>query len=61
MDRLQPLLLNYSTEGYTWNNPEVTSEKVTQAKQVLEENAPGLWENAKEIVEESVKRGFLCL
>ncbi len=59
MDRLQPLLLNYYTEGYTWQNPEVTSKKVLERNRFLEENAPELWEYAKEIIEDSVKRGFL--
>ena len=59
MDRLQPLLLNYYTEGYTWQSPEVTSKKVLERNRFLEENAPELWEYAKEIIEDSVKRGFL--
>lgn len=59
LDRLQPLLLNYSTEGYTWQNPEVTSEKVLNRNMFLEKNAPELWDYAKEIIEDSIKKGFL--
>ncbi|QNU65414.1 HD domain-containing protein [Ruminiclostridium herbifermentans] len=61
LDRLQPLLLNYHTEGYTWQNTDVTSEKVLNRNRFLEENTPELWEYAKEIIEDSVKRGFLRL
>ncbi|PYG87032.1 putative hydrolase of HD superfamily [Ruminiclostridium sufflavum DSM 19573] len=59
LDRLQPLLLNYSTEGYTWQSPEVTSEKVLNRNRFLEKNAPELWEYAKEIIEDSINKGFL--
>ncbi len=59
MDRLQPLILNYSTNGHTWQKPGVTSEKVLKRNRILEENAPELWEYAKEIIEDSIKKGYL--
>lgn len=59
MDRLQPLILNYSTNGHTWQKPGVTSEKVLKRNSILEENAPELWEYAKEIIEDSIKKGYL--
>lgn len=59
LDRLQPLILNYSTNGHTWKKPGVTSEKVLKRNGLLEENAPELWEYAKEIIEDSVRKGFL--
>lgn len=59
MDRLQPLILNYNTNGHTWKKPGVTSEKVLKRNRLLEENAPGLWEYAKEIIEDSIRKGYL--
>lgn len=59
LDRLQPLLLNYNTQGYTWQSPEVTSEKVLNRNRLLQDNAPELWDYAKEIIEDSIKKGFL--
>ncbi len=59
MDRLQPLLLNYNTNGHTWKKPGVTSEKVIKRNRLLEEHAPELWELAKEIIEASVEKGIL--
>ncbi|MGE4484193.1 MAG: HD family hydrolase [Oscillospiraceae bacterium] len=59
LDRLQPLILNYSTEGYTWKKPGVTSEKVFKRNGMLEENVPELWDYAKEIIEDSVEKGYL--
>lgn len=59
LDRIQPLILNYNTNGYTWKRPGVTSEKVLRRNEILKENAPKLWEYAKEIIEDSIKRGYL--
>lgn len=59
MDRLQPLLLNYNTEGYTWKRPGVTSEKVLKRNKILEENTPELWEFVKKLVEDSIEKGYL--
>lgn len=59
LDRLQPLLLNYYTNGHTWKKPGVTSEKVLKRNDIIRENMPELWEYVKEIIEESVRRGYL--
>lgn len=59
LDRVQPLLLNYHTNGHTWKKPRVTSEKVLQRNELLRENAPLLWEYAKEVIEDSIKKGYL--
>jgi len=59
LDRLQPLILNYNTNGHTWQKPGVTSEKVMKRNSLLEENAPELWEYAKEIIEDSIRKGYL--
>jgi putative hydrolase of HD superfamily len=59
MDRFQPLILNINTEGHTWQRPGITSEKVLKRNGLLEENTPELWEYAKEVIEESIKKGIL--
>lgn len=59
MDRMQPLILNYNTNGHTWQKPGVTSAKVLKRNELLEKNAPELWEFAKEIIEDSIKKGYL--
>jgi putative hydrolase of HD superfamily len=59
LDRLQPLLLNYHTNGHTWKKPGVTSEKVLKRNELLEKNAPVLWEYAKNIIEDSIRKGLL--
>ncbi|MEN6314735.1 MAG: HD domain-containing protein [Clostridiaceae bacterium] len=59
LDRLQPLILNYNTDGHTWKKPGVTSEKVLKRNSLLKENAPELWEYAKELIGDSIKKGIL--
>lgn len=59
LDRLQPLLLNYFTQGHTWRMPGVTSEKVYERMAPIRENTPVLWEYAVEIIEDSIAKGYL--
>ena len=59
MDRFQPLILNYNTGGHTWKKPGVTSAKVLKRNGLLEENAPELWKYMKEVVENSISKGYL--
>jgi putative hydrolases of HD superfamily len=59
LDRLQPLLLNYHTDGHTWQKPGVNQTKVLKRNEILQKNAPRLWQLAREIIEDSVKRGLL--
>jgi putative hydrolase of HD superfamily len=59
LDRLEPILLNYNTNGHTWQKPGVTSAKVFKRVSVLEKNAPELWEFAKQLIEDSIKKGYL--
>lgn len=59
LDRLQPLILNYNTNGHTWKKPGVVSSKVLKRNEPLKENTPALWEYVKEIIENSIKKGYL--
>ncbi|MBZ4647136.1 MAG: phosphohydrolase [Clostridia bacterium] len=59
LDRLQPLLHNYNTKGHTWVKHNVKSDKVLKRNQPIEEGAPVLWEYVKEIIEDSISKGYL--
>jgi putative hydrolase of HD superfamily len=61
LDRIQPLILNYNTNGHTWKKPGVTSEKVLKRNEILEKNAPNLWTYVKDTIEDSIKKGYLKL
>lgn len=59
MDRLQPFILNYHTQGFTWSKPGVTSQKVLKRNEILKELAPELWEYVLNAVNDSVNKGYL--
>lgn len=61
LDRLQPLLLNYHTQGHTWQKPGVNSSKVLERNHMLKENTPVLWDYAKQVIDDAIKQGYLKL
>jgi putative hydrolase of HD superfamily len=59
MDRLEPLLQNFSNQGGTWKTYNVGFEKVYGKKQAIENGSDALWAFAQTILNESVERGYL--
>lgn len=59
LDRLQPLILNYNTQGHTWQRAEVNRVKVLERNAPLKENMPLLWDYVNDIIEDSIERGYL--
>lgn len=59
LDRLQPLLLNYHTDGETWQRHGVTSDRVLKRARPLADCTPALWEYAQGLVRDAVERGIL--
>jgi len=59
MDRLEPLLQNFSNKGGTWKTYDVGFEKVFDKKQAIKHGASDLWDFAQTILNESVERGYL--
>lgn len=59
LDRLQPMLLNYRREGGAWREHGVTAEHVLRRNRVIADASPALWQFAKEMVMDSVSRGYL--
>lgn len=61
LDRLQPLILNYNTNGHTWRKLGVNEEKILKRNEPLKENTPELWEYVKEVIEDSIEKGYMKL
>ena len=59
IDRLQPLLHNYRTNGAAWRRHGITADQVYDKNHPIGDGAPRLWELARELVETSVQRGDL--
>lgn len=59
LDRFQPLLLNYNTDGHTWKKPGVSSEKVLKRIEPARTQAPQIWEYATNLIENAIDKGML--
>jgi putative hydrolase of HD superfamily len=59
VDRLQPLLHNFATEGAAWRQHGVVQEQVVSHNRHMAEGAPRLWEHARRLNAAAVERGYL--
>lgn len=59
IDRLQPLVNNYLTDGHTWSFPGVDSSKVYKRASKIKEALPELWGFVDHMLQDSIKRGLL--
>ena len=60
LDRFQPLLHNYETEGESWKKHGVTSGQVIKRGNHMKEGSPTLWEYAEYLIQRSVEKGYLA-
>jgi putative hydrolase of HD superfamily len=60
LDRVQPLLHNYFTEGQTWQENRIKSGQVHRRVRPVKDGAPVLWEYVTALIEDAVKKGFLA-
>lgn len=59
LDRLQPLLLNFHTQGGTWREHDIRRPQVIQRNSPMHDGAPKLWEYAEKLIQEAVEKGML--
>lgn len=59
LDRMQPLLSNYHTNGHTWVKYDVKYDKVVERMKPIEGSAPELWKYVLEVLEDSIEKGYL--
>jgi putative hydrolase of HD superfamily len=59
LDRLQPILHNYHTQGRVWQEHGVTADQVIAHNRHMAEGAPRLWEYAHGLILDAVERGYL--
>lgn len=61
LDRLMPLLHNYHTQGVSWKEHGVRSEQVFARNQSpLAKGSAGLWEYARQLIEDAIAQGYLA-
>lgn len=59
VDRLQPLLSNYYTEGKAWKKNKVRKHQVLNRICSITDISPKIWKYALDLVENSVRKGIL--
>jgi putative hydrolase of HD superfamily len=59
LDRLQPMLHNYVTNGGAWREHGVTADRVLRRNRIIKDGAPALWEYARSMIADAVRQGFL--
>lgn len=60
VDRLQPLLHNYLTEGKAWRQHGVTADRVRTVNARIGEGSAALWEQARRLIDDAVAKGYLA-
>jgi putative hydrolase of HD superfamily len=59
LDRLQPLLHNYNTNGLMWKKNGIRSDQVLSRNRPIKDGAPTLWDYAVGLIDDAVGKGFL--
>ena len=59
LDRLQPFLLNYHTEGHTWHLAKVTRDDLLNRMAPVKEGMPGEWDRVVAMIDDAIERGFV--
>ena len=58
IDRIQPLILNYLTDGHTWKMG-VTSAQIYKRMDIIRKATPELWHIVEGIINTSIEAGIL--
>jgi putative hydrolase of HD superfamily len=59
LDQLQPVLLNYHTEGGSWRANNVSGADVLAKKAIIADGAPTLWRYAEALIKDAIAKGYL--
>lgn len=59
LDRLQPLILNFQSEGKSWREHGVSAEAVIERMQPIKTGTPRLWAVVEQIVDQACEKGYL--
>lgn len=59
IDRLQPLILNYLTNGHTWKLGDVHAPQIYKRMDIIRTATPELWHIVEGIISTSIETGLL--
>ena len=58
-DRLEPIMQNYITEGYTWRNNNINYDMVIKNNMHIKEGSREIWEFVLKLLDKAVEKGYL--
>ena len=58
-DRLEPLIQNYLTEGYTWKKHNITYEMVLKKNKHIKDGSEEIWNFVLLLLQKAVEKGYL--
>lgn len=59
IDRLQPFISNYKTDGHTWIQHKVSVDKVYARMAPVKDALPALWEFVEFVIKDSCEKGYI--
>jgi len=59
IDRMQPVLHNFHTQGASWRKHHITRKQVMDRNREISESAPPLWDYLSTLIEQAVEKGYL--
>ena len=59
LDRLQPLVHNYYTEGSTWQRMGITADQVAACNSIISDGSTILWRAVQRLIDDGIRRGYL--
>ena len=60
IDRFLPIFSNYLNEGHSWQNHNISSQRIiAKCQPPIEDGLPKLWDVANRMLEESMAAGYL--
>jgi putative hydrolase of HD superfamily len=61
IDRIQPLINNYMTNGHTWKEGDVRAPQILKRMDIIRTTTPALWPIVEGIISTSIEKGILKL
>ena len=59
LDRIQPIMLNYTNDGISWKKHGISKEQVIKRNEHTSEGSDTLWQYIKSILDDAAEKGFL--
>ncbi len=59
LDRIQPIMLNYTKDGISWKKHGISKEQVIKRNEHTSEGSNTLWQYIKSILDDAAEKGFL--